>query len=49
MKVLIINTHVLCEDGSSGNGMRGYGLDQTGLGWGQVAGILNAVMNLRVP
>jgi hypothetical protein len=32
MKVLIINICVLCEDGFSGSGMWGYGLDQAGLG-----------------
>ena len=33
----------------SGSGMWGYGLDRACLGWGQVAGAWNAVMNLRVP
>jgi hypothetical protein len=35
--------------GSSGSRVWGYGMDRAGLGLGQVAGNLSALMNLRVP
>ena len=35
--------------GSSGSRMWGYGLDRAGSGQGQVAELVNAIMNIRVP
>jgi hypothetical protein len=39
----------LISDGSPGSGMWGYGLDSAGSECGQVAALVNAVMNFRVP